>query len=160
MYSKYLPIQQFTNKGYVKVCKTTSTPSTPLRPLWTMTRVTRRTPTCATCRIEHTCTLSFVSSFDHSSFSTLRHSPHLHTIHDVRLSLSCSSSPSTSSFFFFHFLFLSFFLMSDHDDDSMTNNLRDSATVTFVTLDDSSHFTHEGKQHGGALRFQVYSGSQ
>ena len=32
--------------------------------------------------------------------------------------------------------------MSDHDGDSMTtNNLRDSANGTFVTLDDSSHFT-------------------
>ena len=31
--------------------------------------------------------------------------------------------------------------MSDYDDDSMTNNLRDSANGTFVTLDDSSHFT-------------------
>ena len=58
-------------------------------------------------------------------------------------SLSCSSSfsPSTSSLFFY-FLFLSFFLMSDYDGDSVTtNNLRDSANGTFVTLDDSSHFT-------------------
>ena len=32
--------------------------------------------------------------------------------------------------------------MSDYDGDSMiTNNLRDSANWTFVTLDDSSHFT-------------------
>ena len=31
--------------------------------------------------------------------------------------------------------------MSDYDDDSVTNNLRDSANGTFVTLDDSSHFT-------------------
>ena len=31
--------------------------------------------------------------------------------------------------------------MPDFDDDSMTNNLRDFANGTFVTLDDSSHFT-------------------
>ena len=70
-----------------------------------MTRVTRRTPTCATCRIEHTCTLSLVSSFNHSSHSTWLKavrtclSPHLHVIHDVRLSLNFSTSPSTSPCF-------------------------------------------------------------
>ena len=47
-------------------------------------------------------------------------------------------------FLLFHFLFLSFFLMPDFDDDSMTNNLRDFANGTFVTLDDSSHFTGYG----------------
>ena len=31
--------------------------------------------------------------------------------------------------------------MSDYDDDSVTKNLRNSANGTFVTLDDSSHFT-------------------
>ena len=31
--------------------------------------------------------------------------------------------------------------MSDFDYDSMTNNLCDSVNGTFVTLDDSSHFT-------------------
>ena len=31
--------------------------------------------------------------------------------------------------------------MSDYDDDSVTNNLRDSANGTFVTLDDSSQLT-------------------
>ena len=41
----------------------------------------------------------------------------------------------------FSFLFLSFFLMSDYDDDSVTNNLRDSANGTFVTLDDFSPLT-------------------
>ena len=41
----------------------------------------------------------------------------------------------------FSFLFLSFFLMYDSDYDSVTNNLRDSANGTFVTLDDFSHFT-------------------
>ena len=40
----------------------------------------------------------------------------------------------------FHFLFLSFFLMTDGDS-MTTSNLRDSANGTFVTLDDSSHFT-------------------
>ena len=45
-------------------------------------------------------------------------------------------------FLLFHFFFLSFFLMSNDDGDSMTtNNLRDSANGTFVTLDESSHFT-------------------
>ena len=40
----------------------------------------------------------------------------------------------------FYFLFLSFFLMTDGDS-MITNNLRDSANGTFVTLDDSTHFT-------------------
>ena len=31
--------------------------------------------------------------------------------------------------------------MSDYDDESVTNNLRDSENGTFVTLDDSSHLT-------------------
>ena len=41
----------------------------------------------------------------------------------------------------FSFLFLSFFLMSDYDYDSVTNNLRDPANGTFVTLDDFSPLT-------------------
>ena len=72
--------------------------------MWT--KMTRRTWTCATCRIEHTCTLFWVSSFDHSSHSTwlkplaLVSSFHLHAIH-VQCSLSCSSSFSPSSPFFY-----------------------------------------------------------
>ena len=63
----------------------------------------------------------------------MRSSPHLHTMHDVRLSLSFLHF----TFYFsllFSFLFLSFFLMSDCDCDSVTNNLRDSANGTFVSL--------------------------
>ena len=41
----------------------------------------------------------------------------------------------------FSFLFLSFFLMSDYDYDSVTNNLRNSANGTFVTSEDSSQLT-------------------
>ena len=33
--------------------------------------------------------------------------------------------------------------MSDYDDDSVTNNLRDSANGTFVTLDDFSPLTDQ-----------------
>ena len=40
----------------------------------------------------------------------------------------------------FYFLFLSFFLMTDGDS-MTTNNLRDSANGTFVTLDDYLPFT-------------------
>ena len=105
--------------------------------------MTRRTTTCATCRIEHTCTQPLVSSFD--SFITLHMAQgrshwsfHPHSIH-VRLSLSFSSTFYLS--LFFYFLFLSFFLMSDGDS-MTTKNLRDSANGTFVTLDESSHFTH------------------
>ena len=43
--------------------------------------------------------------------------------------------------------------MSDYDYDSMTNNLRDSANGTFVTLDDSSHFTDSVDE----LIFVIYS---
>ena len=67
-------------------------------------------------------------------------SPHLHTIHDVRLSLSFRHF----TFYFsllFSFLFLSFFLMSGYDYVSVTNNLRNSANGTFVTLDDFSPLT-------------------
>ena len=57
--------------------------------------MTRRTWTCATCRIEHTCTLSVVSSSDHSSHHMAQGrshlSFHLHPIHaHVWLSLSVS----------------------------------------------------------------------
>ena len=97
--------EHFTiQEGYVKVCITTSTPSTSLRPLSTITRVTRRTSACATCTTEHTCTLSLVALFDHSSHSTwlkplaLVLSFHPHAIH-VQCSLSCSSSPSASPCF-------------------------------------------------------------
>ena len=121
---------------------TTSTPSTSLRPLWTMTRVTRRTTTCATCRIEHTCTLSLVSSFDHSSHSTW-----LKAVHAFVIPSACHPCAAFFEFLsitFYFSLFFSFlypFLMTDGD--SMTiNNLRDSANGTFVTLDDISHFTH------------------
>ena len=80
-----------------------------------MTRVTRRTPTCATCRIEHTCTLSLVSSFDHSSHNTwlkavqasFTPSPY-HPRCAVVFELSLFS---LYFFLLFHFLFLSFFLM-------------------------------------------------
>ena len=39
--------------------------------------------------------------------------------------------------------------MSDYDDDSMTKDLRYSANGTFVTLDDSSHFTLSGQKPPG-----------
>ena len=59
-------------------------------------------------------------------------------------SMMCGSKLIRFSFYFsllFSFLFLSFFLMYDSDNDSVTNNLRDSANGTIVTLDDFSHFT-------------------
>ena len=129
--------------GYVKVCITTSTPSTfSLRPLWTMwTRMTRRTRTCATCRIEHTCTLSLVSSFD--SFITPHGSSRSHLSFTPSACHPCAAFfefLSITFYFFLLFLFLFPFLMTD-DDSMTTNNLRDSANGTFVTLDDSSHFT-------------------
>ena len=76
--------------------------------MWTtMTTVTRRTPTSTstTCaRSEHTCTLVDVCLLCHwyitlhigSSRPWVRHC-HLHTIHDERFLLSCSTSPFTSS---------------------------------------------------------------
>ena len=99
--------------------------------------MTRRTWTCATCRIERTCTLSLVSSFD--SFH------HTTWLKAARTCFSPSSHPCTcvvvfeflsiTFYFFLLFLFLFPFLMTDGD--SMTiNNLRDSANGTFVTLDD------------------------
>ena len=104
--------------------------------------MTRRTRTCATCRIEHTCTLSLVSSFD--SFITPRGS------RPFALVIPSAFHPCVVVFEFlfftfyffllFSFLILPFFLMSDGDS-MTTNNLRDSANGTFVTLDDSSHFT-------------------
>ena len=42
--------------------------------------------------------------------------------------------------------------MSDYDDDSVTNNLRDSANGTFDTLDDSSHFTEDDSAPSGDLK--------
>ena len=42
--------------------------------------------------------------------------------------------------------------MSDYDDDSVTNNLRDSANGTFVTLDDSSHLTDSEDLHLNVYR--------
>ena len=127
-------------------CTTTSTPS---RPMWTMTTVTRRTPTSTstTCaRSEHACTLLDVLSSSHlchthiGSSRLLSLSSHLHTIHDERFSLSCS----TSSFYLsLHFLvfFLSFLSMYSVDFDSVTDNLRDSANGTFVTSDDTFPLT-------------------
>ena len=66
VFIEYFLIQQFTNKWLRKiVCNDKYTfQHFHWGPLWTITRMTRRTRTCATCRIEHTCTLSFVSSFD------------------------------------------------------------------------------------------------
>ena len=54
-----------------------------------------------------------------------------------------SELPDFSFHFHSHFLvfFLSFLSMYFDDLDSMTNNLCDSVNVTYVTLDDSSHFT-------------------
>ena len=110
-----------------------------------MTRVTRRTTTCATCRIEHTCTLFLVSSFDHSSHSTWLKAVHAFiTPSPYHPRWAFLSELLDFTFYFsllFHFLFLSFFLMSDYDDDSMTNNLRNSANGTLVTSDDSSQLT-------------------
>ena len=98
--------------------------------------MTRRTWTCATCRIEHTCTLSLVALFCHSSHHMAQGRSHLsfhfHPIHahawlslsvSLHFSTFCRSSTSSSLF--------------STDGDSVTiNNLRDSANGTFVTLDD------------------------
>ena len=125
-----------------------------------MTRVTRRTPTCATCRIEHTCTLSLV--FLVWSLITLH-------MAQGRSHLSFTPSPYHPwcavvfeflhfTFYFsllFSFLFLSFFLMSDYDDDSVTNNLRNSANGTFVTLDDFSPLTRTPPHGDGSMYSQA-----
>ena len=108
-----------------------------------MTTVTRRTQHARGLSTPARCLgcLVILTVTSHSTWllSLLSLSPHLHTIHDVRLSLSFSTSLFASPCF--SFLFLSFFLMSDYDFDSVTNNLRDFANGTFVTLDDFSHFT-------------------
>ena len=125
--------------GYVKVCTTTRTPS---RPMWTTTSTST---TCA--RSEHACTqmfVFFVIDTSHSTFAQGLLSPsfHPHSNH-VRLSLTLFDFTFHFSLLF-SFLFLSFFLMSDYDDDSVTNNLRYSANGTFVTLDDHLPLTgHE-----------------
>ena len=52
--------------------------------------MTRRTWTCATCRIEHTCTLSLVSSFDHSHHIPHGSRPLALVIHSIRMPSMCS----------------------------------------------------------------------
>ena len=140
---EHLLIQQFSNKMATQKCTMTSTPS---RPMWTMTTVTRRTSTSTTCaRSEHACTLFRLSRHSHW-YITFPLAQVSWVCHPILTPCTCAVVSGLLHFSFylslhFTFFFLSFLSMYSDDFDSVTNNLRDSANGTFVTLDDVSHLT-------------------